>query len=63
MFCQIFQSWRFRLVCLQKLIFLFRPAKGFKQFRVVECFCVVSKAATSALIVGHSGNDLEFFID
>jgi len=31
----------------------------FQQFRVTERFCV----ATSAVIVGHSGTNLEFFID
>jgi len=26
-FCQIFQLWRFRLVCLWQLIILFQPVK------------------------------------
>jgi len=33
----------------------------FLQFRVIELFA--SKLATSAVIVGHSSNNLQFFID
>jgi len=33
----------------------------FPQFRVIELFG--SKVATSAVIVGHSSNDIYFFID
>jgi len=33
----------------------------FPQFRVIELFAW--KVATSAVIIGHSSNDLQFFID
>jgi len=53
---------RFWLVCLQKLIILFLPAKSdFDDSVSLNVFA--SKAATSAVIVGHSSNDLELFID
>ena len=61
MFCQICQSWRFRLVCLWKLIILFPPPKRFNNSMSLKVFA--SKAATSAVIVGNSSNNLEFFID
>jgi len=33
----------------------------FPQFRVIELFA--SKVATSAVIVGHSSDDIQFFLD
>jgi len=50
------------LVCLQKLIIQFPPDK-YDFHNSVSLNVVASKAATSAVIVGHSSNDLEFFID
>ena len=54
-------SFLVSLHCLQKLIILFPPAKY--DFNFVSLNAFVSKAATSAVIVGHSSNDLKFFID
>jgi len=34
----------------------------FQPLRVIECFCAES-SDLSTVIVGHSSNDLEFFID
>jgi len=52
----------FRLVCLQKLMILFTPAKyGYNNSVSLNAFA--SKAASSSLIVGHSSNDLQIFID
>ena len=54
--------WHFRLLCLQKLIILFPPARyDFNNSVPLNAFA--SKAATNAVIVGHFGKDLEFFID
>jgi len=51
--CQIFQLWRFRLVCLWQSIILFPPAKW--DFNKSVQFCAfTSKAATDAVIVGTS---------
>jgi len=61
-FCQIFQLWRFRLVCLWKLILLFPPAKyDLNNSVVIERFCVEGSNKRSDR--GHSSNDLEFFTD
>jgi len=50
-FWQIFQLWRFRLVCLWQLIILFPPAKwDFKNS--VQSNAFASKAATNTMIVG-----------
>jgi len=62
MCCVKYLTMSFWVVCLQKLIILFRPAKyDFNNFVSLNAFA--SKAATSAVIVGHSSNHLEFFID
>ena len=63
-FCQIFQLWGFRLVCLWQLIILFPPDKyDFNNSMSLNAFA--SKAATNAVIVGTAVmiNDLEFFTD
>jgi len=53
--------FRFRLVCPQKLIILFPPAKcDFNDSVSLNAFAL--KAATSAVIVEHSSNDLEFLL-
>ena len=53
---------RFRLICLQKLIILFPPSKyDFNNSVSLKAFA--SQAATSAVILGHCGNDLQFSID
>jgi len=49
-FCQIFQLWRFRLVCLWQLIILFPPAKYYFN-NSVQFSAFVLKAATNAVIV------------
>ena len=51
--CQIFQLWRFRLVCLWQLIIPFPPAKyNFNNSVSLNAFA--SKAATNAVSVGTS---------
>ena len=58
-FFQIFQPWRFWWVRLWKLINPVPASQAqFPQFHVIELFA--SKVATSAVIVGHSRNDIEF---
>jgi len=49
--CQIFQLWRFRLVCLWQSIILFPPAKWGSN-NSVQFDAFASKAATNAVIVG-----------
>jgi len=49
--CQIFQLWRFRLVCPWQLMFL--PAK-YDSNNSVQFNAFASKAATNAVIVGTS---------
>jgi len=51
--CQIFQLWRFRLVCLWQLIILFPPVK-YDSNNSVQFNAFASKAATNAVIVGIS---------
>jgi len=50
------------MVCLQKLIILFLPAKHDLN-NSVSLNAFASKAATSIVIVEHSSNDLETVID
>ena len=50
-FCQIFQLWGFRLVCLWQLIVLFPPARYYFN-NSVSLNAFASKAAINAVIVG-----------
>ena len=60
-FCQIFQLWRFRLVCLWQLIILFPPAKE-DYNNSVQFNAFASKASTSAEIAGTPVMILNFLL-
>ena len=59
MFCQIFQLWTFRVICLWQFNPVPASQVGFQQLRAIERFCIEGSNKRSDH--GHSSNDLEFF--